>query len=268
MVITCGLVSRRWRTLANDQTLWKALSTQRGWKWKQPQAIPIPSPFQRSSLSRWSENSDDEGMGSSDEEDTADVGQDSGFVSMVGGMTVGGSSTLPRAPPPPLKVNVVSRVYTALPSSPAAFLRADYRLLFQTHLRLLSRFLSSSYRLSALQTRGSIGNAHSNTIYCLQLYTYPETGMQVLFTGSRDWTVREWNVNTRSVVRVIEGVHEGSVLSICAHGGYLATAGSDRKIVLWDLANTRLVKVIMDHEDGVLCVRFNDKRLVSCSKGE
>jgi hypothetical protein len=29
-----------------------------------------------------------------------------------------------------------------------------------------------------------------------------------------------------------------------------------------------VAKVIDDHEDSVLCVRFDDTRLVSCSKGE
>jgi F-box and WD-40 domain protein 1/11 len=30
----------------------------------------------------------------------------------------------------------------------------------------------------------------------------------------------------------------------------------------------KVAKVIDDHEDSVLCVRFDDVRLVSCSKGE
>jgi hypothetical protein len=28
------------------------------------------------------------------------------------------------------------------------------------------------------------------------------------------------------------------------------------------------VKIICDHEDSVLCVRFDEQRLVSCLKGE
>jgi hypothetical protein len=38
--------------------------------------------------------------------------------------------------------------------------------------------------------------------------------------------------------------------------------------VVWDLVQDKVVKVIDDHEDSVLCVRFDDVRLVSCSKGE
>ena len=149
-----------------------------------------------------------------------------------------------------------------------SFVIPDYKLLHQTHIKLRNRFMSSSYRLSALQTQGAPANAHTNTIYCLQLYTYPETGKQVLFTGSRDKTVREWNLSTGMVERVISGVHNSSVLSICVYNGYLASAGGDRQVALWHLESNQLKKVLCEHSDSVLCVRFDDRRLVSCSKGK
>jgi F-box and WD-40 domain protein 1/11 len=37
---------------------------------------------------------------------------------------------------------------------------------------------------------------------------------------------------------------------------------------VWDLLEHKVAKVLDDHEDSVLCVRFDDARLVSCSKGE
>jgi len=70
------------------------------------------------------------------------------------------------------------------------------------------------------------------------------------------------------VERVLSGLHECSVLSICVSGGYVASGGSDRRVVVWDLEADRLVKVICDHEDSVLCVRFDEEKLVSCSKGK
>ena len=144
--------------------------------------------------------------------------------------------------------------------------RPNYKLLHRTRTQLQHRFLSGSYRPSTLQSRGTPGS-HTNTIYCLQLYTYPSTGNQVLFTGSKDRTIKEWNLATATVLRTIEGVHEGSVLSMCVYGDYLASAGSDSNVVIWDLVQDKVVKVIDDHEDSVLCVRFDDVRLVTCSKG-
>lgn len=156
---------------------------------------------------------------------------------------------------------------TAAAAQSTQHLRPGYRLLHLTRTRLQHRFLSGSYRLSTLQSRGTPGS-HTNTIYCLQLYTYPRTGNQVLFTGSKDRTIKEWDLSTGAVLRTIEGIHEGSILSICVYGDYLASAGSDSNVVLWDLVQNKMAKTMDDHEDSVLCVRFDDTRLVSCSKGE
>ena len=156
---------------------------------------------------------------------------------------------------------------TAAVAQIAQHLHPNYKLLHLTCSRLRHRFLSGSYRRSTLQSRGAPGS-HTNTIYCLQLYTYPSTGTQVLFTGSKDRTIKEWDLSTGAVLRTIKGIHEGSVLSICVHGDYIASAGSDCNVVLWDLVQNKMAKIMDDHEDSVLCVRFDDTRLVSCSKGE
>ncbi|KAK0463572.1 WD40 repeat-like protein [Desarmillaria tabescens] len=282
-LLTCALVCRRWQTLANDQSLWKNLCGG-----QPPRAHAFDAP-KRSEA--W-QDSDDEGMGDSDEEADEDevadslmsdvetsrvessmmlTESDSGFASMSShdnalsfeastersssGPAAGSSTKVRHSAPPVLNT-----------LGPSSFLKADYKLLHQTHVRLHNRVLSPSYRLSALQTRGAPTNAHTNTIYCLQLYTYPTTGVQVLFTGSRDKTVREWNLSTGLVERVVGEVHSSSVLSICVYNGLLASAGSDRRVVVWDLEKNELVKVISDHEDSVLCVRFDNERLVSCSK--
>ncbi|KAJ3916109.1 WD40 repeat-like protein [Lentinula edodes] len=290
-LLTSALVCRRWHVLSNDQSLWKDLCDVRGWSWRQP-SYKFPPAFTHSGLGAsqdaWN-NSDDEGMGDSDEE-AEEEELDSGFASMsfagVSQLIASSSSNIPpRASVYPSGNNSNSsstkRVNNARPragtrhSAPSLLgslgslsssPKPNYKLLHQTRIKLQKRILTSSYRLSALQTRGAPTNSHTNTIYCLQLYTYPSSSVQVLFTGSRDKTVREWNLSTGLVERVISGIHLSSVLSICVHNGVLASAGSDRKIVVWDLEKNKVVKVISDHEDSVLCVRFDDKRLVSCSK--
>ena len=162
---------------------------------------------------------------------------------------------------------ITVRTLTVAVAQSTQHLRPNYKLLHLTCTRLQHRFFSGSHRLSTLQSRGTPGS-HTNTIYCLQLYTYPRTGNQVLFTGSKDRTIKEWDLSTGAVLRTIEGIHEGSVLSICVYGDYLASAGSDSNVVMWDLVQNKMAKIMDDHEDSVLCVRFDDTRLVSCSKGE
>ena len=143
--------------------------------------------------------------------------------------------------------------------------KPDYKLLHQTRILLINRMLHGSFRFSTLQNRGT-PNAHTSIIYCLQLYTYPEDGRQVLFTGSKDCSVREWNLTTGNVERVFEGVHTGSILSLCVYGDYLATGGSDCQVCVWNIRDGSLVTSVLEHTDSVLCVRFDSKRLVSCSK--
>lgn len=165
------------------------------------------------------------------------------------------------------------------PSALASGMRAtcipDYKLLHQTHVLLANRMRHGAFRFSTLQTRGAgPPDAHGSLIYCLQLHTYSFSAAlaygsgqrQVLFTGGKDRAVREWNLATGVVERVFEGVHEGSVLSLCANGDYLATGGSDWRVCVWDLRSGALVQTIKDHTDSVLCVRFDSRRLVSCSK--
>lgn len=266
-LLSCALVNRRWRTLANDTTLWRDLCAEREWEWRPQQKQHDVF----SSSPDLSINSDDEGMGDDEEEDVEYMLQDdSGFASMA----IESSSSMLCTETPSIPLSPIyrdTRPFIHLSgsnlygSTSSHISKPDYKLLFLTHIRLQNRMRSSSYRLSSLNTRGSL-NPHTNTIYCLQLYTYPDTGKQVLFTGSKDRTVREWDLETNTVSRVIEGVHEGSVLSICVYNGLLASGGSDQTVAIWDLARNELVRVIQDHTDSVLCVRFDDHRLVSCSK--
>ncbi|KAF8205528.1 quinon protein alcohol dehydrogenase-like superfamily [Mycena galopus ATCC 62051] len=278
-LLTCALVSHRWKALANDQAIWKKLCVAQGWAWKQPSrthAFDTP----RSRGETWD---DDEGMGDSDEDEDIDnietakaewtqmqAELDSGFATMSFTSPSPRASVLPNANASSSSVSRPksrSRHNSAPPVlSDSTFLRPDYKRLHQTHTRLQNRVRNGTPHLSAIQTRGGPSNAHTTTIYCLQLYTYPATGVQVLFTGSRDRTVREWNLQTGLVERVIAGVHTSSILSICVHDGFVASAGSDRRVAVWDLAKNELVRLIADHEDSVLCVRLDGKRLVSCSK--
>ncbi|KAG6820850.1 hypothetical protein H0H93_010677 [Arthromyces matolae] len=298
-LLTCGLVSKRWQALANDQSHWMRLCHERNWRWRQPSRIhPLDSPLTHHD--GVNDSDDDEGMGASDDDDDDDNGDRELLINdveaakaeltfMHAELDSGFASTAYAAPPLVDPDSSASKVrYSVYPKGslgrnrsrpparhsappalktkgPTSHMTPDYKLLYRTHMKLSNRFRTSSYRLSALQTRGAPNNAHSNTIYCLQLYTYP-SGLQVLFTGSRDRSVREWNLSTGLVERVIGGVHTASVLSLCVHGGYLASAGSDNRVGVWDLEKNKSHKVLNDHTDSVLCVRFDDHRLVSCSK--
>ncbi|EED80820.1 predicted protein [Postia placenta Mad-698-R] len=270
-LLTCALVSRRWRMLADDQSLWRVLCTEQRWEWRNP---PVPRDRGYVSDLDDAEDSDDEGMG--DEEDSELAVQDmllddSGFSSMLVD-PASASLTSTRGPEvviPRRRDRESTRRNSAsaslLPQRSTSPSGPDYKLLHQTHTKIHNRILSGSYRLYNLQTSNAL-NSHTNAIYCLQLYTYPETGVQVLFTGSKDRSIREWDLVTGAVTRVIADAHESSVLSICVHDGILVSGGSDWQVTAWDLKSNTRIKSIRDHRDSVLCVRYDGRRLASCSK--
>lgn len=162
-----------------------------------------------------------------------------------------------------------------------------WKLIHLTHTKLLSRFRLGRYTLRTLPP------SHISTIYSLQLYAYPQAcgkreGQRVLFSASRDMRIVERSLPSslsfshheghgkgNEIIRVLEGSHTSSILSMHAAAGYLASAGSDRRVVLYAYSVARdvweVTKVVQDHTDSVLCVRFvtsetGDGYLVSCSK--
>ncbi|EJD02149.1 WD40 repeat-like protein [Fomitiporia mediterranea MF3/22] len=289
-LLIAALVSRRWRTLADDNSLWKRLCAQRGWVWRWPRIPHDPVPLFATSSGERDEEFHDEGVGDDEDSDGSDHGNSTGHSQTVvyHGQHHPYAFGLPATPrinpparaatlrkprrssPPPVvpisrrRPSVVRRsAPSVLPAAEPP--RSNYKLLHQTHILLKNRLVHGSFRFSTLQTRGT-PNAHTSIIYCLQLYSYPDDARQVLFTGSKDRSVREWNLSTGNVERVFEGAHNGSILSLCVHGNYLATAGSDFCVCVWDLRDGSLAQTITDHHDSVLCVRFNSRHLVSCSK--
>ncbi|KAJ9120835.1 hypothetical protein QFC22_002769 [Naganishia vaughanmartiniae] len=122
-------------------------------------------------------------------------------------------------------------------------------------------------------------------------------GRNWIFSGSRDKTIRLWDLDTLRVVKIYQSDpasnqgHTNSVLTLHARtvssassdgstlgSGYAGTAagkcvkmisgGSDGRLVIWDVLTGKILDQIQAHERGesVLCVRFDEKRIVSCSK--
>lgn len=315
-LLTCSLVSKRWHTLAIDQVLWRRLCYAHGWEWRTDVAAPTPwdglgDADPAGEVVR-EERDEDEGMGDEEEDEDEGSGEGSGdVVDFVGDDSVDWTSM-------PMNVDgfeaqglshlLIPITSTALSSSStttitpisriisqhgvlprSAHLAPDYKLLHQTHMLLHNRFCQGAYRRRTLPCADAGG--HNAAVYCLWLWTYPagldgrSPPLQVLFTGSKDRTVREWDLRTDRVRRVVGELHGSSVLSLCvssdfaksgdgeeplaselSSAGLLVSGGSDRRVIVWDLGKDILVKVLQDHLDSVLCVRVNSGRLVTCSK--
>lgn len=123
-------------------------------------------------------------------------------------------------------------------------------------------------------------------------------GRNWVLSGSRDKTIRLWDLDTLRVVKIYQSDpalnqgHTNSVLTLHARtvpamsddgssvgvsglGGAagkcvkMISGGSDGRLVIWDVLTGKILGQIQAHDRGesVLCVRFDEKRIVSCSKG-
>ncbi|KAJ3166828.1 hypothetical protein HDU88_002913 [Geranomyces variabilis] len=102
-------------------------------------------------------------------------------------------------------------------------------------------------------------SGHEDAVYCIQF------DGNFLLSGSRDRTLRFWDIREQKCVRSLEG-HSGSVLCLQYDHRYIVTGSSDMSIVIWDFQTRRRLHTLRGHGAAVLDVRFNDEVIVSCSK--
>lgn len=168
----------------------------------------------------------------------------------------------------------------------------------------LSSTTEGQFQLSVIETLSGTGTSRQSTLSnSSQVGGRKDlvTGRDWLLSGSRDKTLRLWQLSPAPrVVKIFHGGHTGSVLThaivkvpcvpfisslqsrfpkreigssakedkirlkVMAVSG-----GSDGRICLWDVegGNGEPEKCVKAHDDSVLCVRADDERIVSCSKG-
>jgi len=107
--------------------------------------------------------------------------------------------------------------------------------------------------------------AHSEAVYIIQ-----QVG-NYLVSGSRDKSIRIWNLETRRLVLPPLLGHEASVLTLQfdprPENDLIISAGGDCEIILWRFSTGQLIRKIENaHLESILCLRFNDRFLVTGSK--
>ena len=95
------------------------------------------------------------------------------------------------------------------------------------------------------------------------LYSIPRAPL--LASGSRDGTLRLWEVATGKPAGVLKG-HQGSALdaAFSPDGKQLASVGYDRTVRLWDVG-TRAAVAVLPGEEGYRITYSADGRLIAAS---
>ncbi len=142
--------------------------------------------------------------------------------------------------------------------------RLNWQYLYSLRRKLESNWIHGRFINYMLPHPAHPEEAHTECIYTLQ-----HDGKFVV-SGSRDCTIRIWDLDTqRLVMRPLHG-HTGSVLCLqfdaSPEEDILVTGSSDAKLRVWRFSTGKCLHVISAHPKSVLNVRFDNRVLVTCSK--
>ncbi len=99
------------------------------------------------------------------------------------------------------------------------------------------------------------GGGHSETVTALALSPDGKT----LVTGSRDKSIRVWDLNTTKVIRMLQGhTEEITSLAFSRDGTQLASASKDQNIRIWNLSSTDEHRNFVGHDGYVWSAVFSN----------
>ncbi|KAG9318377.1 WD40 repeat-like protein [Chiua virens] len=106
---------------------------------------------------------------------------------------------------------------------------------------------------------------HTDGVMCLQFNeTLQHPSFPILITGSYDRTVRVWNLETGSEVRCLRG-HTRAVRTLQFDEAKLITGSMDHTIRVWNWRKGECIRTLEGHTDGVVSLNFDANVLASGS---
>ena len=143
--------------------------------------------------------------------------------------------------------------------------RFDWRYLYKQRRRLEENWNTGRYTNFRLPRHDHPEEAHTQCVYTMQFSN------KHVVTGSRDRTVRIWDLETRRLkIKPLTG-HRGSVLCLqfdeSPGQDVLVSGGSDSDVIVWTFSTGHMFKRLKNaHSDSVLNLCFDHRYLVTCSK--
>ncbi|UNI15957.1 hypothetical protein JDV02_002439 [Purpureocillium takamizusanense] len=143
--------------------------------------------------------------------------------------------------------------------------RMNWKYLYNMRRRLESNWELGKYTTFQLPHPMHPEEGHQECVYTLQF------DANYLVSGSRDQTMRIWNMHTRRLVREPLVGHRGSVLCLqfdaSPEEDILVSGSSDSNVFIWKFSTGELIqKITKAHRESVLNVRFDTRILVTSSK--
>lgn len=143
--------------------------------------------------------------------------------------------------------------------------RINWKYLYNMRRRLESNWELGKFTTFQLPHPSFPEEGHQECVYSLQF------DANYLVSGSRDQTMRIWNLHTRRLMRPPLTGHTGSVLCLQFDADpeedLLVSGSSDSNVFIWKFSTGELIqKLTRAHRESVLNVRFDKRILVTSSK--
>jgi F-box and WD-40 domain protein 1/11 len=141
----------------------------------------------------------------------------------------------------------------------------NWQYLYKQKRRLEANWQQGKFKNFQLPHPEHPDEAHAECVYTIQY------SKNYLVSGSRDKTLRIWNLNTqRLAVPPLKG-HSASVLCLQfddrPEHDLVVSGGSDCHVILWRFSTGKMItKLERAHSESVLNLRFDSRYLITCSK--
>ncbi|GAM17121.1 hypothetical protein SAMD00019534_002960 [Acytostelium subglobosum LB1] len=89
----------------------------------------------------------------------------------------------------------------------------------------------------------------------------------LMFTGSNDKTVKIWDMRTYQCTQTLQG-HTRAIKAVCALGNLMFSGSNDQQIFVWSLQNNRVLTNFQGHEGWVKSLYAHNNTLYSASHDE
>jgi F-box and WD-40 domain protein 1/11 len=143
--------------------------------------------------------------------------------------------------------------------------KISWKYLYSMRRKLESNWERGHYVNFQLPHPDHPEEGHNECIYSLQYNS------EYLVSGSRDRTLRVWNLRTRRLIRPPLAGHNGSVLCLQFDSDpeedLIVSGSSDSDVILWRFSTGEILQRLKRaHRESVLNVKFDKRILVTCSK--
>ena len=154
---------------------------------------------------------------------------------------------------------------TMIMSAARSDVRLNYNHVYRQRRRLEDNWFAGRYKSFQLPHKDHPEEAHSECVYTIQY------SGRYLVSGSRDRTLRIWDLDTQRLIRRPLSGHNGSVLCLqfdaSPEEDIVVSGSSDTDVIIWQFSTGRLLRrITAAHSESVLNVKFDKRYLVTCSK--